>query len=606
MSTVNRDKVDSQLIEAEHVDVAKKNQCLQTGIYDVVKRAPFLGTVLQCLDIFYSHQVPRAGIMFDSSSKKWQMAINPKWFCDRINGANREAILLHEIYHVTHKHPMRVPFLKINPDRRVLMNIAMDMAINQYIQNLPTGCPQCPPKEEIFKGAQCPNLECPGGCIDVNDYFDTDEKTGKKTPWLKEKSFEYYYMKLVERFIEPDQGREPSTFNVELVAVDHVDVTASGIKDQKRLTSINNESIKKLRAELEDKQLIALVAQNDPKDNGVYEIFDSGSDTTPFILKRATAHTGTVAAPVYVNDMAIDKHQKISRAKKPTVWLITGQSRAADSKLINVDHAPIVFEEVEAKFGGGPGSGVPDEFDSHHWDSNAEESEMMDATEELVKRAMQKRSMSYDKLPGHIKELLQDIEARRAELNYRQLILSAIKRRASGFNRENTWSRKSRRFGNKAPGTHNGKLPHIKNLLDSSGSISVQELNDFLDIVDEFLRVGSRKCELALWHTKVYYDEKYTLGERLDKSMVQSGGTDMTPVMKNILDSQPDLAIVLTDGCYCDVDYESWLKPGDHFPQVLFIISKDGQENHPLQRCGETIKIPNTEVMKRDKDLEQQ
>ena len=603
MSTTSRATVDAKLIEEEHVDIALKTQCLQTGIYDVIKRAPFIGTVLQCLDIFYSHQVPRAGIMFDSNSKKWQMAINPHWFCLKLNAANREAVLLHEIYHVTHKHPMRVPFLKINPDRRVLMNIAMDMSINQVIANLPNGCPQCPPKEELFKGAQCENKMCPGGCIDVNDYHDTD-KAGKKTPWAKEKSFEHYYLKLVEKFIEPDKGREPSIFEVEHIFLDPLDFVVTGAKDTKRLTSTNFESLTKYRAELQVNQMVALVASTDPKDNGVYNIDDLGSDTTSFIMRRVSNHTGTVAAQVYVGDAAIDKNQKRTRAKKPTGWVITGQSRAADSKLVNVDNAPLIFEEQELQANGG--GDMPGEFDSHHWDGNAEEGEMMDATEELVKRAMQKRSMSYDKLPGHVKELLQDIEARRAELNYRQLILSAIKRRASGFNRENTWSRKSRRFGNKAPGTHNGKLPHIKNMIDTSGSISIQEANDFLDIIDEFLKVGSRKCDIALWHTSVYYDEKYKLGDRLDRKVFSSGGTDVGPVMKNIFDAKPDLTIILTDGCYSDVDYESWLQPGDQFPQVLWIISKDGQENHPLKRCGETIKIPNTETLRRDKNLEQQ
>lgn len=598
MSTTTNQTVDASLIEKEHVDIAKKTQCLQTGIYDVIKRAPFLGTVLQCLDIFYSHQVPRAGIMFNSNGKKWEMAINPKWFCDKLTAANREAVLLHEIYHVTHKHPMRAPFLKINPDRRVLLNIAMDMAINQYIQNLPNGCPQCPPKEEQLKGEQCVNELCPGGCIDVADYSDTD-KSKKQIPWAREKAMEYYYHKLVEHFTEPDKGREPSMFEVEFIFKDPLVVTPTGQRDTKKLTSVNNETLLTHRPELNLGNLVALVAQDDPKDNGVYEIVDLGSDTTSFMLKRIAGHSGTVASPVYVGDAAIDKHQKITRAKGPVGWVLIGQSRAADSKLCNVDSAPLIFEEAPLT----GNSEAPQEFDSHHWDGNAEEGEMMDATEELVKRAMQKRSMSYDKLPGHVRELLQEIEARRAELNYRQLILSAIKKHASGFNRENTWSRKSRRFGNKAPGTHNGKLPSIENYIDTSGSISIEEANEFLSIVDEFLRVGSRKCSLGLWHTALYYFEKYKLGDRLDRKVFQSGGTIVGSALKKIHEQQPDLAIILTDGCFETVEVEQWMKPNEHFPQILWIISKDGMEDHPMKHLGETIKIPKTDIMKTDKNF---
>jgi predicted metal-dependent peptidase len=202
--------------------------------------------------------------------------------------------------------------------------------------------------------------------------------------------------------------------------------------------------------------------------------------------------------------------------------------------------------------------------------------------------------------------LLDDIDSRRSELNYRQLILSAIKRHASGFDREYSWTRRSRRFGNKSPGTKYGELPHIDNYVDSSGSISVQEANDFLDIIDNFLKVGARKCDLSLFHTKVYYEEKYKLGDRLDAKVWQSGGTDLEPVMKAIHEKQPDLAIILTDGCYMDVEVEQWMNPGDHFPQCIFIISRDGSEDHPLRRLGETIKVPNTDNYGDDKRLEEQ
>jgi len=476
MSTTVREKITAKLVEEEQVDPHKKKQCLQTGIYDVTKKAPFLGSVLQCLDIEYTHIVPRAGIMFDADGKKWKMLINPWWYCELLTQKSRKAVLLHEIYHITHKHPMRAPFLKINEHRRMLMNIAMDMAINQYINDLPNGCQQCPPKEEMFKGASCENEKCPGGAIDIADYHDFDSK-GNKVPWETFKPMEFYYHKLIERFSEVSDG------------------------------------------------------------NG--------------------------------------------KSKQP------GDGNSSGN-------------------GDGKGEKGPEEFDSHNWDSGPEESEMMDATEELVKRAMQKRGLTYDKLPNHVKELLTDIEARRAELNYRALILSAIKKHASGFNRESSWSRKSRRFGNKAPGTRNGQLPFLDNYIDSSGSISVQEANDFLDIVDSFLKVGSRKCDMNLWHTRVYHSQKYKLGDRISTQMWQSGGTDLTDTLKMIHQKQPDLSIILTDGCFCDVNVESWLNPSEHFPQIIWIISRDGSEKHPLTRLGTTIKIPNTDHYGGDKRLEQQ
>jgi len=473
MSGAPRKNISSNLMEKEHVDMHVKQQCLQTGIYDISKLHPFIGSVIQCLDIEYSHMIPTLGVMFDGNGKKWKMLMNPYFFCKKLSAKERCAVLLHEIAHISHKHPFRAPFLKINADRRILMNIAMDMAINQYIENLPKGCKQCPPLEAQQNGEQCENDLCPGRGIFVEDYYDVDKKTGKKTPWDTEKPFEYYYHKLIERFEDTDPEEQSSDGNGE------------------------------------------------------------------------------------------------------------GQGK-------------------------GQGKGRPSEFDSHHWDASAEEAEMMDATEELMKRAMQKKGLSYDKLPSHVKELLKDIDARRAELNYKGMILSAIKKHASGFDRKHTWTRRSRRFGMKSPGTKNAELPFLGTYIDTSGSISIQEANDFLGVIDNFLKVGSRKCSLNLWHTNVYHNQKYSLGDRISREVFESGGTDMEPTLRHIKEANPDLAIILTDGCYCDVEVENWLRPGEHFPQCIFIISRDGDADHPLQRLGETIKIPNTDHYGDDSRLEEQ
>lgn len=599
--------VDLIKIDKEHVDPNKKKQCLQTALYEIQNKNPFLGTVLQCMDIFYSHELPTAGVGFDSTGKKWNMAINPKWFCDKLSGKERESILLHEIYHLTHKHPMRAPFLKINSHRRILMNIAMDMAINQYIKDLPMGCPQCPPIDAQEKGEVCQNENCPGRGITVHDYYDID-KNNNKVPWPIQKPMEFYYHKLIEKYSDQDKGRDPSTFKVEHIFLDPIDVIATGRKDAKRLVSTGNTAITQFNAELQVGSVVLIPNQNDARDNGVYIVEDVGSDQKQFSLKRHDKHCGTVANPVYVGDYAIDKNQKPKPGQKMKGWVVVGEQRAQDSKVVMVDQSNMKFEEHDLNPGGGKGSGLPNEFDSHHWDANAEETEMMDATEELVKRAMQKRGLTMDRLPGFVQELLADIEARRAELNYRQLILSAIKRHASGWHRESSWTRPSRRFGNKSPGTKNGNLPKLANYIDSSGSISIQEANDFLDIIDNFLKVGSRKCVLGLWHTALYSVEEYRLGERMNNdsfnARFQSGGTDVGPALKHIWETKPDLAIILTDGCYCDVDVEEWMRPGEHFPQVLWIISRDGQADHPLKRIGETIKIPQTDSVGADRNLE--
>lgn len=464
MSSKIRGNVSKDTLDKEHVEVDEKSRCLATTIYGCTKHNPFLGSVLQCLNIMYSHQLPTAGILFNTDAKRWDMLVNPYFFCKKLNDKERKAVFLHELSHITHKHPLRVPFLKISTRKRMLMNVAADMAINQFIQDLPRGCKQCSPNGQL-PTQQCTNELCPGHCIDVKQYFEVDAQ-GNKKQWPENQTMEKYYDLLIKRFEDPEDGDQDGDGNA----------------------------------------------------------------------------------------------------------------------------------------GGGAQSGdIPSTLDEHMWDGAADEKDMLDATEDLVKRALVKARLSYDDLPGSVKELLDDIKTRRAELNYKALITAAMKRHASGHNRKSTWTRKSKRFGNNAPGTKVGDLPKLNLYLDTSGSISIEELNEFLDIVDNFLKVGARKCDISFFHTSNYGHRQYKMGHKIDRSEIQSGGTELTPVMEDILRKQADLSIIITDGCYGDVAVDQRMRPGQKYPQTLFIISKGGMEEHPLKRYGETVKVPDTASTKGSK-----
>ena len=487
-----RIRITKELLDDEFVEVHEQEQCLATTLYETTRSHPFMGAILQCLNITYTHVLPTAGVTFNADAKRWDLWINPKFFCHKLNetrGASgkkigdkaRKAVLLHELYHITNKHPMRVPFIKLSPQKRQLMNIAADMAINQFIQHLPNGCSQCPPKEALMMGAECKNKNCCGSTIDVKDYYDEDDK-GNKKPWPEGETMENYYDRLLRRIQEAEESGCCQTCGGDGMEKD---------------------------------------------ENG--------------------ENTGKVCP---------------------------------DCK------------------GSGKGKGMPSTLDSHDWDASGDERDMLEATEDLVKRAMIKQRMSYDDLPGSMKDLLEDIKARKAELDYRGEILAAIKKSASGHERKHTWSRKSRRFGTKAPGTKVGDLPKLSFYLDTSGSISIEELNEFLDIVDNFLRAGSRKCHLNMFHASNYFSEEYKLGRRIKREEIETGGTCLESSMRDVCKRRPDLAIFVTDGCYGDIDITGWLPPGMNFPQCLFIISREGDAKHPLERFGKTIKIPTTTNVK--------
>lgn len=570
----------------------EKKQALATALYELTKQWPFYGAMLSTLNITYDFCVPTAGVGFNADMKRLDLHINPMFFVKALNPKHRVAVLLHEIFHVTNKHLTRVPFFKVSDHKRRLLNIAGDMAINQNITNLPMGCPQCPPIEAQKQGEQCPNPHCCGHFIDVNDYYDEDPKTKARVPWKKGQPMEHYFELLLRHYPEKPDQYEPKKIEVAAMSDAHLDVTSQGQRATKVLTGNAKGKLVLGGKEVVNGQRVLLKDQTDAKDNGVYVVEEAGDDTCNPILKRDPLYNGTPKNELRQSDMAIIKG---ATKKEDVVWTLTGDAGDPNpSREVRCDFHPQVWQEGDAceHFGNGSGKGTPREFDAHDWES-AEEGEVMDAVEDLVKRAMIKSSTEYSQLPGGVKDLLDEIKARRAELNYKALILAAIKRSASGHDRKGTWTRKNKRYGFQAPGTRNAELPKLDIYLDTSGSISIEELSSFLEIVDEFLRVGVRKCTINCFHTDHYFRAQYKTGDReMLKKSVQSGGTDLTGVFESIVKNKSDLSIIITDGYYGDVQVESMLKPGQSVPVTLFIISKGGQEKHPLQRIGNTVKVP--------------
>ncbi len=225
------------------------------------------------------------------------------------------------------------------------------------------------------------------------------------------------------------------------------------------------------------------------------------------------------------------------------------------------------------------------EFDRHDWEGMDEETKqkMFDEAKKLIKRTIEKTSYDHSRVPESIKDLLQEIETLASGLNYRAILKNAIKRTVSSVERASTWKRPNRRYGIVSPGSITGNLPCLNFYNDSSGSISVTEQNVYLRIMDDFLAVGSRKCNLAFWHTGMYYKKPYRKGQEIKEDVIQSGGTDVACVLKDIKDTKPDLSLILTD-MYFD-------KPPE-FPEgneIIWVVSKGGNRNHGFPASQKVI-----------------
>ena len=222
-------------------------------------------------------------------------------------------------------------------------------------------------------------------------------------------------------------------------------------------------------------------------------------------------------------------------------------------------------------------------FDAHQW-SEAEQQEAMEATRDLIKRSMQKASFSGTKVPGHIQDCLEEISSALKKLNYKELLMRALRQSLPSKDTRKTWKRPSRRLGDIAKGNMVGLMPKLQTHIDTSGSISIIEANEFLAVTNNFMTVGVSKADLYLWHTSIYHHEKIKKNFKIAPEKFQSGGTDLNPTIQHLHKTKPDLAIIITDGYYGSVE----LPKGFSVP-IVFVISKQGDQKHPLHKYGISV-----------------
>jgi predicted metal-dependent peptidase len=230
------------------------------------------------------------------------------------------------------------------------------------------------------------------------------------------------------------------------------------------------------------------------------------------------------------------------------------------------------------------GQGMETIDDHGLWDSLSEE-ERARMTQELMKRTIEKGSFTHSSTPGHIMDLLRELEVKLEALDTRKLLEKVIKKSLPSADRRNSWNKRSKRFGYIAPGTQEKLAPKIEFWVDSSGSIGHIELNQMLAVVDDILRHTEKTAKIGFFHTDTYGFKKYKRGGGVSPEDIQTGGTELTPVFKSILETRPDLGIILTDGYFSDIELKKCPT------EVIFIITKQGTTDHPLVRLGKTVKM---------------
>ena len=227
------------------------------------------------------------------------------------------------------------------------------------------------------------------------------------------------------------------------------------------------------------------------------------------------------------------------------------------------------------------------QFDAHDWDldsqDNSQLKEKLEGIRDLLKRAQTKVSHGHDLSP-EIQDLLEQIKRKIQALDAKAILLSTLKKSMPSKYVKKSWWRDSNRYGDDAPGNLRAPMPKIYVMVDTSGSISIDEANEFLAVTNQFLTVGVDKCTIGLFHTECYHEESVKKNFKLRPEVFKSGGTELTDAFKKAIKKAPDLIIVLTDG--------HWGMPEINtrkMPEVCFVISKGGSTAHPMKNIGRTV-----------------
>ena len=124
--------------ETEEVDVSAFD--LNVHVHRLLMDEPFFAALSRRMDKSASNAIPTAGVTVTEEGKL-KMLYNPKFFADMTDECRKD-ILKHEFYHIVFQHVTGGRFLSfrdMDPNERKIHNIAMDLAINGHLPNLPEG-----------------------------------------------------------------------------------------------------------------------------------------------------------------------------------------------------------------------------------------------------------------------------------------------------------------------------------------------------------------------------------------------------------------------------------------------------------------------------------
>jgi predicted metal-dependent peptidase len=252
-----------------------------------------------------------------------------------------------------------------------------------------------------------------------------------------------------------------------------------------------------------------------------------------------------------------------------------------------------VFDLLKEEHGD-DGGGLGDGFDEHDWDGAQD---LSDEDKEKLARdidqAMRQGLMAQQKLAGQgTGGMSRDLaELMQPKIDWREVLREFVKTTCRARD-ASSWRRVNRRFlsgDTYMPSLIGERVGHLVVAVDTSGSVGVNELKEFLSEVKGIAEeVNPEKVDLLYWDSSIAGHEEYTdtnVSNIITSTKPRGGGGTSPSCITKYLEEkhiEPECCIVLTDGHVGNDWGGNWPSP------VLWVIVGG---NDVMAAKGKTVHV---------------
>ena len=219
------------------------------------------------------------------------------------------------------------------------------------------------------------------------------------------------------------------------------------------------------------------------------------------------------------------------------------QDLAINSKLVKVRPKLMTLpKEIGGGHGGKGGNNAEGEGDPNSGDL----SDANGADREVLIRALKRAAEQTQagNIPAHVTEAIDALEKMRPK-RWHQELRMFYRSTVEGIERARTWARPNRRYGLWEAGTKSGEGKRLLIGIDTSGSMSTEDIQHILKECQSMLKCGV-EAKVMFFDTKVHATVKLTKDIKVTEC--GRGGTDFKDFFTKAQKYNPDGIVVFTDG----------------------------------------------------------